>query len=36
VENIYFDLTQEFNTQGAIAALASGQAVVHYRIAIIE
>jgi hypothetical protein len=29
--NVYFDLTRTFNERGPIAALASGQAVVHYR-----
>ncbi|CAN5825773.1 hypothetical protein BH24ACI5_BH24ACI5_23770 [soil metagenome] len=35
-ENVYFDLTRVFNDRGAIVALASGQAVVHYRIAIMS
>lgn len=34
--NVYFDLTRAFNERGAIAALASGQAVVHYRVAIMS
>jgi hypothetical protein len=34
--NVYFDLTREFNADGPIAALASGQAVVYYRIAIMS
>jgi hypothetical protein len=34
--NVYFELTREFNTRGPIVALASGQAVVHYRIAIMS
>jgi len=34
--NVYFDLTREFNEGGPIAALASGQAVVHYRVAIMS
>lgn len=34
--NIYFDLTRAFNERGPIAALASGQAVVHYRVAIMS
>lgn len=34
--NIYFDLTSEFNTRGSIAILASGQAVVYYRLAIMS
>jgi hypothetical protein len=36
VENVYFDLTQELNAEGAIAVLASGQAVVFYRLAIMS
>lgn len=34
--NVYFDLTRTFNARGPIVALASGQAVVHYRIAIMS
>ena len=34
--NIYFDLTRAFNRQGSIAVLASGQAVVYYRVAIMS
>jgi hypothetical protein len=34
--NVYFDLTREFNRYGAVAALASGQAVVYYRVAIMS
>jgi len=34
--NVYFDLTREFNARGPIAALASGQAVVFYRLAIMS
>jgi hypothetical protein len=34
--NVYFDLTRAFNAHGVIVALASGQAVVHYRIAIMS
>ncbi len=34
--NIYFELTREFNAHGVIALLASGQAVVYYRIAIMS
>ncbi len=34
--NIYFDLTRELNAEGTIAVLASGQAVVYYRIAIMS
>jgi hypothetical protein len=36
MQNIYFELTRELNAQGPIAALASGQAVVYYRIAIMS
>ncbi len=32
VENVYFELTRAFNAHGPIAVLASGQAVVYYRI----
>ncbi len=31
--NVYFALTEEFNARCVIALLASGQAVVFYRIA---
>lgn len=34
--NVYFDLTRAFNAAGPVAALASGQAVVFYRIAIMS
>jgi hypothetical protein len=34
--NIYFELTEEFNATASNVALASGQAVVHYRIAIMS
>ncbi|CAN5886072.1 hypothetical protein BH24ACI5_BH24ACI5_23300 [soil metagenome] len=34
--NTYFDLTRTFNAGGPIAALASGQAVVYYRVAIMS
>jgi hypothetical protein len=34
--NVYFDLTRAFNECGPIVALASGQAVVHYRVAIMS
>ena len=34
--NVYFDLTRAFNQRGAIVALASGQAVVHYRVDIMS
>jgi hypothetical protein len=36
VPNVYFDLTREFNRHAPAAALASGQAVVYYRIAIMS
>jgi hypothetical protein len=36
VENIYFALTEAFNRDGINVALASGQAVVFYRIAIMS
>ena len=34
--NVYFELTREFNRDGPVAVLASGQAVVFYRIAILS
>ena len=34
--NIYFELTREFNSKGPAALLTSGQAVVHYRIAMMS
>lgn len=34
--NVYFDLTRAFNRSGPNVALASGQAVVYYRIAIMS
>jgi hypothetical protein len=34
LSNIYFDLTREFNRDSPVAALASGQAVVYYRLAL--
>ncbi len=34
--NVYFALTEEFNADGLIALLASGQAVVFYRIALMS
>ena len=34
--NVYFELTRAFNASAPIAALASGQAVVYYRIAIMS
>jgi hypothetical protein len=36
MRNPYFDLTEELNAEGPIAALASGQAVVFYRISIMS
>ena len=36
VSNVYFDLTRAFNAAGPAVALASGQAVVHYRVAIMS
>jgi hypothetical protein len=36
MRNLYFDLTEELNAKGAIALLASGQAVVYYRISIMS
>lgn len=36
VNNIYFELTEAFNAHGPTVALASGQAVVFYRIAIMS
>jgi hypothetical protein len=34
--NIYFELTEAFNAGGSNVALASGQAVVYFRIAIMS
>ena len=34
--NVYFELTREFNRFGPVAVLASGQAVVYYRLAIMS
>jgi hypothetical protein len=34
--NLYFELTKEFNAEGVIAVLASGQAVVYYRISLMS
>lgn len=34
--NPYFDLTREFNAEGRMAVLASGQAVVFYRLALMS
>jgi len=36
VVNVYFALTEEFNAEGVVALLASGQAVVFYRIALMS
>lgn len=36
MRNTYFDLTEEFNAEGRIVALASGQAVVFYRLALMS
>ena len=36
VANVYFELTREFNRDEPVALLASGQAVVFYRIAIMS
>jgi hypothetical protein len=36
MSNVYFELTERFNARGDIAVLTSGQAVVHYRIAIMS
>jgi hypothetical protein len=36
VPNIYFELTEAFNAKGPVVALASGQAVVFYRVAIMS
>jgi hypothetical protein len=34
--NPYFALTEEFNRDGCIAVLSSGQAVVYYRLAMVS
>lgn len=34
--NVYFELTRAFNDEGRIAILASGQAVVYYRVAMMS
>jgi hypothetical protein len=34
--NVYFELTRAFNAAGPMVALASGQAVVYYRVAIMS
>ena len=36
MRNVYFDLTREFNRPHPVVALASGQAVVYYRLAIMS
>ena len=36
MRNIYFDLTRELNAEGVIAVIASGQAVVYYKLAIMS
>lgn len=36
MNNLYFELTREFNQLGPAAALSSGQAVVYYRLAIMS
>lgn len=36
MKNFYFDLTEELNAEGPIAVLASGQAVVFYRITLMS
>ena len=36
MSNVYFALTEEFNSAGVVALLASGQAVVFYRIALMS
>jgi hypothetical protein len=36
VRNIYFELTEAFNAKLPVVALASGQAVVYYRVAIMS
>ncbi len=36
MQNFYFDLTKEFNAEGPIVALASGQAVVYYRLSLMS
>jgi hypothetical protein len=36
MRNFYFDLTRELNEDGPVAALASGQAVVFYRLALMS
>ena len=36
MSNVYFSLTEEFNSEGVVALLASGQAVVFYRVALMS
>ncbi|MEA2605137.1 MAG: hypothetical protein QOF89_6129 [Acidobacteriota bacterium] len=36
IRNVYFDLTEELNTEGEIAVLASGQAVVFHRVSMMS
>jgi hypothetical protein len=36
MSNVFFDLTREFNADGVVAILASGQAVVFYRLALMS
>jgi len=36
MRNLYFELTEELNAEGVIAVLASGQAVVYYRISMMS
>ena len=36
MSNIYFELTEAFNAKDRVVALASGQAVVYYRVAIMS
>ena len=36
MDNLYFELTREFNQLGPTAVLSSGQAVVYYRLAIMS
>ena len=36
VANVYFELTREFDSDAPVASLASGQAVIYYRVAIMS
>jgi hypothetical protein len=36
MSKVFFDLTREFNADGVVAILASGQAVVFYRLALMS